>query len=497
MPDGDGEGMMGRSWIGIAFALMVAMPAGAARLTVTASKGETLYSKSSSPDCTALSATADAALPFNVVRLRATLPPGVPPEQVRFQWSLPVPNVGVFAADEDLGPDAQSSVVRTLCADVGNQCLLTAEQLAVYNRPTILWLAPTCDALSDDTSKPASGGRVRINVKAFRGKRKAGKGNVTVGWGRTARATLLVADQGRPFRDGIGKPAESIYLNPIFGALLDTGGAALPAISSFDFDSAGGDAESTPGGCGVDPSLPACTAPGEILYSAAGKYSARLDVGFEDGSALCDKLTVTIRTAPIPFSVDVTTSPPPGTFEPGQSVGLRVRVRNTSDPGTGGNILITGNAATCTSEVKVGDSTLQKTTQIDLQHCSASVSQPCMTDADCAPPECPTCEGGEVCLTSDHCRTRLGGGTPIGCANDIDCQPPRCRECDPGDTCVKVLPAPSIFLGVGDVFDVVDSTVQVDNTLPSPARVTDTWTANTFNAGSEMDAIKYTIGPKR
>jgi len=57
-----------------------------------------------------------------------------------------------------------------------------------------------------------------------------------------------------------------------------------------------------------------------------------------------------------------------------------------------------------------------------------------------------------------------------------------------------VLPLSSIFLGVGDAVDLVEARVVVGNSLPSPARITDTWTAHTVNAGSETDVLKYSIG---
>jgi len=59
-----------------------------------------------------------------------------------------------------------------------------------------------------------------------------------------------------------------------------------------------------------------------------------------------------------------------------------------------------------------------------------------------------------------------------------------------------VLPLEQIFLGVGDSVDLVKSTIPVINTLPASARVTDTWTAHTFNAGDDSDVVKYKIAPR-
>ena len=85
---------------------------------------------------------------------------------------------------------------------------------------------------------------------------------------------------------------------------------------------------------------------------------------------------------------------------------------------------------------------------------------------------------------------------PIGCASDADCQPPRCRFCSSADSCIQVLPVRQIFLGVGDSVDLVESAIAVANTLLAPARVTDTWTVHTFNAGDDADAVKYKIAPR-
>jgi hypothetical protein len=490
--------MSGRT-IGVALAvgMVFASPALSARITVTASKTQLLYSQSASPDANELSKVADAQLPLFVVRLTATPPPGVPPDQVRFQWKSPAPDAGLLAADVDLGATGQASVERTLCANVGNESILTAEQLPVYGLPTILWFAPTCDSLPDNTAKAFNGARVRFEAQAFLGNRRLGKGAVSVDYGRLATVALLVSDSpNQPFRDGIGKPGgEKIFIDPAFGVRLDTRGATLPPIDRYVIDSGESDTGSATQ-CAFDASLAACTPPGEILYSAGGKFVASVRGEVSDGSALCDKLTVNVRTTTISSKLDVTTSPKGPTFAAGSSVNLRVKLHNTSPPGSGGSILLLGNILDCQTDVKVGKSTLSKTTHIDLQHCSATVSQPCDSNADCTTPTCPTCESGEVCLTSDHCST-ITGDEVIGCVTDRDCQPPRCGLCSQSDTCVKVLPIKTIFLGVGDSVDLVDSTVQVDNTLPSAAAVTDTWTAHPFNSIDETDVFKYRIGKQR
>jgi len=470
----------------------------AARLTVTASRTEALYSQTDEPDCTDLSkrgTPGNPDLPFHVVRLSVDSP--VTDGSVRYQWSEPSPAAGVFAADLDLGGDDQTRLIRSLCTELGNACVLTGEALALYDRPTILWVAPTCDKLPDDTTRAFPGDRVRFDVRAFRGKQRAGKGSVTVGYGRLASATMLVADGPyQDFRNGNGKPdGEKIFINPAFGAIVDRKGQEIPAATEFSFDTGGAGDVSDTSPCEEFPGagLEACVF--SPLYDSGGKHTAVLNVNLEDGSALCDKLTVNVRTAPLSFELEVTTQPSPAAFVPGDPVKgnplLRVRARNTSEPGKGHGIVFVGNVLTCETEAKVSGTTLTRTTKIDLQHCSATVSQACDANSDCQSDRCPTCEVGEVCLSSDHC-----DGSSLGCVTDRDCEPPRCGFCDPGTTCVKVLPLSSVSIGPGETVDFIDSNVSLINVLTTPAKIKETWTARSFNAGDATTLKRYKIKPR-
>ena len=58
--------------IGVFVQLASAVPARAS-VTLTASRTSMLYSSSAGPDCSELSKAMDAALPFNVTRLRVTV----------------------------------------------------------------------------------------------------------------------------------------------------------------------------------------------------------------------------------------------------------------------------------------------------------------------------------------------------------------------------------------------------------------------------------------
>ncbi len=489
------------------FAVAVMLPtlaaeAEAARLTVTASRSEILYAQTAEPDCTDLAnrgLPGKPDLPLHVVRLSVEQP--VTDGSVRYQWSEPAPAVGVFAADLDLGPDDQTRLIRSFCAELGNACVLTGEALALYDRPTILWVAPTCDVIPKDTTRPYRGDRVRFAVRAFQGKRRVGRGSVEVGYGRLASTTLLVADPPYvSFRDGHGKSdGEKTFLNVAFGAAVDPMGQTL-TVTKVNFD---------PGESGKVSDVPPCDDPDingtgliacddSTLYDTGGKHTAKLQVDLDDGSALCDNLTVNVRVSPHSIELDVSTTPKSSVFIPGDptrgSPALRVRARNTSPDVIGGGVLFTGNVLSCETEAKVGGTTLTRKTQIDLQHCSATVSQACNDDGDCQTDKCPTCQAGEVCLTSDHCSGP--NSFIVGCANDRDCEKPRCPFCDFGETCVKVLPISRIFLAPGDSVDLVDSTVNLINILTSPAKIKETWTSHSFNAGDASDSIRYTIKPR-
>jgi len=164
---------------------------------------------------------------------------------------------------------------------------------------------------------------------------------------------------------------------------------------------------------------------------------------------------------------------------------------SSPDPFRGGCRPFVGNVLTCETEAKVSGTTLTRTTKIDLQHCSATVSQACDANSDCQSDRCPTCEVGEVCLSSDHC-----DGSSLGCVTDRDCEPPRCGFCDPGTTCVKVLPLSSVSIGPGETVDFIDSNVSLINVLTTPAKIKETWTARSFNAGDATTLKRYKIKPR-
>lgn len=458
--------------------MVAANVARAARLTVNASRTETLNAGNGTAVCSDLSKTPDANLPFHIVRLEAT-PPANATGPVRYEWSLPNPNVGMLVADEDIPNGEQAPVIHALCAEIGNECELTADQLTVYQKPTILWVAPTCDAsLPTNALQPYRGGRVSIGVRAFSGKKKLGKGAVSIGYGRIASATLTVNG-----KTGLNTPVRS-GIEAEFVSTVDPMGVTLPPIDSHDFSNGDGDSSSVPG--------PGLQGQAVLEYNTAGKHVGTLTVNMHDGSALCDNIAVDVLASDNRIKLDVKTNPPPGTFRPGDprsgTVALHVRVTNTSDPRVArGGVLFEGaGVLTCDTEVRVGDSKLTKTTSIDFEHCSVTVDQSCASDADCNSNACPECQPGETCLASSHCAFTGASGFDVrGCVRDSDC--------GPGGQCVLVLPVQSLTLGIGQSAELLTSTVPIANVLPGTAKVTDTWTVHARNAPDDTDVVKYSI----
>jgi hypothetical protein len=453
-----------------------------AGVSVTAARVELLNAGGGEPDCSALFAQQDpAALPLHVTRLTA-IPDGAPGGPVRFQWRLPEPQQGLLLADQDIPPDEQAGVIRTICTELGNGCVLTAEQLKVYDKPTILYVAPGCDALPEQAFKRYHGGRVRIRVKASAGRKKLGRGSIRIGYGRTASLSLtLDGKTGDGVRNGV-----AAQLREQFAATIDPAGVALPPVARYRFDNGDGDTATAAGG--------ALQATAVLTYSTAGKHVATAEATLGDGSALCDNLLANVESAVNRIRVEVSRTPKRGSYRPGDpaigTVSVRVRVKNTGNRQQGSAVLLEGaSVLTCDTEVRTGSTTLTRSTQIDFQHCSATVEQPCQSDADCRVAQCSECAAGEICLASSHCaNTGLDVGVPLGCTTDADC-----TRFDPTDTCVTVLPVSSVLIPLGKSVDLVSAVVPLANTLAGPAKVTETWTARAQNAPEDSVVDRYTI----
>jgi len=468
------------------FQVSLAAPLEAA-VQLTATRAETLYAADAMPDCSKLSKLPDDGLPLSVVRLRAQAD-GAPAAQTTFRWSMRGRDFGLLVADLDIGPSAQSAAVAGLCAEFGDACVLTPDKLPFYTRSSILWVAPTCDILPKTPFKPFRGGTSQVFVVAETGRRKLGRASVKIGYGHTASVTLYADGQ-----DGVGNrggiPSD---INPQFGAAVSPNGVTLPAPNKFEFGTGTGESSS------VDPA--ACRTPGsnllfaacktDFLYTQAGKFVATVAEKFMDGSALCDSVGVRILSATIIPRLVVELTPKRATFASGDSVNLRVRLVNASPRVGGSGILLIGEGVlTCDEAANVRTVEQTKKTVFDLQHCSGTANQGCTRDADCNPLFCQACGQDETCLTQSHCSATL----TRPCQHDSDCAQSACPTCKEDETCIQVLATPAIVVPVGGSVDLINGPVALHNVFPDPAKLMDTWTVHTFNAGMDDTKVKYRI----
>jgi hypothetical protein len=445
-----------------------------------------LYSADTNFNCSDLHALAmsdPATLPYNVVRLTAQ---AVGADT--YTWSLPKPQVGFLLADDDLGPQETTAAIRGFCSEFGNACLLTKKSLKTYNKPTVLYAAPTCDVLPKDTSKPFAGGSVMIKVAAKAANKKLGKASTEVRWGAqdptAGTVTLWVNYPGNPI-PAVRTAANGDHVESVQGfALTDfnavptpLGLPGLPAITSFQF-SFGGSGSSEPS-C-PDDETRVCT---ELEAPTAGKLFSTVVARLADGSALCDALNVQVGVCPRKAQVQIIRVPSKRTYKSGDLVRLRVRFANLSVNRPGCGLLLSGaNVLGCSATFKLGKTQETKSDQWDLQHCSTSADVTCQTDADCAPL-------GETCLNYSHCSQTLARP----CSSDSECGQDVCPTCKEDETCIHVLEIPAIDVEPGQAVDLVDETVTLKNEIGSPVGISETWTANAFPGTSASAGIKYQI----
>jgi hypothetical protein len=495
------------SVVAVLAALIPAIRAGAA-VTLTVSRPELLYSQSADPDCSALHGLDDPDLPFNVVRLTANVDGGPFPKGLAYHWSIPKAAEGLLAADLDLGPGAQNFALAGMCAEFGNECVLTEGRARFYNEPTVFFVAPTCAVLPKTTERAFHGGATKVKLKVKSGKRTVGKVAAKIGWGRSGQIVLFAQGFNGRFDDGIGEP-NGVHVPAITPAAARVTEHPNPepagGIQTYFFD---GEAFNTVGvdGC-ADPALAAqgfdaCGV--EIILKEKGHAFPTVEARYDDGSALCDILEVRAGPCSPRAKLDVIPRPRRPVYDPADParsvVDLTVRLRNESRPENGlpaCTFLLRGaNVLSCTSKITVGGIEELLNTRFDLKHCSVTTDQGCLGNADCAAPRCGTCQEGEVCLTQSHCSESLGRP----CQTDRDCrasgQNPPCPNCQPKETCVHVIdvPAADILIPPGQFFDLVHDTKTMQNVLPDVANVADTWTANIFLPEASADAkLRYKI----
>jgi hypothetical protein len=474
--------------------------AASGQIGLTASRSSMLYAAQANPDCSMLSKTDDAALPFYVARLRVV---GAPAGgSVRYHWSMKKSDKGLLAADLDLGTGGQSSApaaVSGMCADFGSACILTGQKLDFYNENHILWVAPTCDVLPKDTSKQFHGGVSHVRVKVTDGRRKVGQATAKLDWGKNGSVTLFIQDMERPprFEDGIGRHDPiPVFANPLFAFRITSPNPGPPGSMTMQI---GGGTLAAPTAC---PGFDGC---GEVDFPSAGRIILTLTLIFEDGSALCDNILVRVATCSAKGRLEVIPKPKLAVYDPSNpsrsTVDLTVRLRNISQP-EGGlpacNFLLRGaDVLTCSAAIQVGSAKDTATTSFDLRHCSVTTDQGCDTDAECS---CDRCKPGEICLTQPHCSQTF----TKQCGNNEDCRntgsSPPCPACKENESCVRVLQSTGtdIFVTPGKSVDLLHEPVTLRNELSSTAKITDTWTANVLIPGiSASKKLKYGIRSRR
>src|SRR6266446_479575 len=314
--------MLRTAWT-LGFLVLVSTAASAAVSIVPAPRTELLYSTSTSVDCTKLHAIADSTkLPFNIVRLQAQIDGATPDPSVRLQWSFKRKAFGALAADEDLGPMGNIPSVTAMCANFGDQCMLTGDQLSKYDRDTILYVAPTCTELQRDPSKPFKGGTVRIAVRAFSGRRKLGKATTTLGFGHEGSTTLFVSrfPDGK-FEDGIGRTAVVTYVNPIYAAtVVQPQGVTNPPTRYSVSGGLGGFAMGP--GCSLD-DFAACQqfeqSGQKGIMTLATIFEQEVEVDHDQNtfeSALCDNISIVVALCNPDAKLEVIPSPKRSVYDP-------------------------------------------------------------------------------------------------------------------------------------------------------------------------------------
>jgi hypothetical protein len=483
----------GVQWSAIGLALMLNALVGRAEAAVSLSASRTslLYSQNANPDCSMLHAiTDDAKLPFYVARLRTTVEGAPAGDPVVYRWALPAKAKGLLAADLDLTPGGATSSITGMCAEFGNACVLTADKQRFYNEPTIFFVAPTCDVLPTKPAKQFHGGTSKVKVSVSAGNRKIGKATITLGWGQNGEVVLSVLDVQGTFEDGIGKP-NGVNVSAVTVAAASITQQPNPApqggIRTYAFGGQGPVQGAEATSCQF-PQFDACV---ELVGLSAGRSFPTVEVRYVDGSSLCDNIGVQVGTCAANPKLQVIPKPKRSTYDPANvntsTVDLTIRLKNASQR-EGGlppcNFLLRGaNVLSCMESLNVGGVKDTQTTQFDLQHCSQTTTQPCVSNADCSSTSCGACIPGETCLTQSHCSQTF----TMPCSSNNDCEStgdnPPCTDCKPDETCIRVLQVPTgagVTVPVGKSFDLFHQTVQMRNVLPDTAKIKDTWRATVF-----------------
>jgi hypothetical protein len=270
----------------------------------------------------------------------------------------------------------------------------------------------------------------------------------------------------------------------LFSALLDQGlVAALPSPpEQYVFANGEGDEEATDT-CAFPGAVPGSQACTRLQYDSSGRFVASVSVNLEDGGAVCDNVRTRIGTCIARPKLKVIRKPNRDRYTSGDLVDLTVRLINNSPKQNGCRFGFTANILQCAAEFKLGTLEENRSTNFQLPNCKES-GLVCDDDLQCG--------ADGPCLTESHCSIT----TTQPCTGDNECALNRCPTCQPNERCERVLDVNlDLFNGLnpGDSVDLLQETVELKNIIKGKAKIKETWTGNTFNAGSASDSISYRI----
>lgn len=462
----------------VAATVLVGAGSASAAVTLTASRTDTLYTTDTQFDCGELARTVDGELPYNVVRLHAEDDTG---QATSFRWKLPKPNVGFLMPDD---PEVDSSAagafaVQGFCTEVGSGCILTADTIKSYRRPTILWAAPTCETGLPRTTRAQFGGdSVTIRVKADGQRGRGAKTTVDVGYGRLGTPVLWVSNLDRQPDNGIGKDQILTTLLPTFSVTLESSIVPPLPIKDFLFDNGGGSVVSATG-CTADHAAPGSAACTIIPYDGLGPFFPRVEMRLEDDSAYCDNAKTRVATCQVNTNLQVTRAPSKQTYRSGEQGEVTVTLHNRAPAGNGCTFVF--HRLTCQTEVKRGEFTARASHTFEPARCEGDRFVFCETDEECG-------ERGP-CLSESHCSVT----TDQLCTTDGECSPRRCPACQAEETCIRVIQVPEVILP-GESVEMLRETVELRSVLPGKTSVAETWTIEElFGRGNDTAAYRYKI----
>ena len=409
-----------------------------AAVTVTTSLSETLYSTVQNEDCSKLHALKDQGtgggmdeLPMNIVRVHATVP-GVPDDQVTFHWSLEKPISGVLIADKDIAGNQSATVIQGICAKFGSE---VGGPCVLSGDGLRAYSQPSILWIAPTCDiLPTNTGKPfhggRVRFKVKAVQGKRKLGKGAANVGFGRVASVTLFVDGK---NGLHKPSGIAGgFRRTFSANTNPNGQTLPQVREYVFVNGGGDTMTVMDSrspCTIDRRDFAACA--TMDYEAAGKYLATLQEVFVDDSALCDNLTVQVLPCAARGDVQISRRPHPDAYTPGS-------------PKNG-------------------------TVDVTVRLRNRSIAEGGL-------PPCDFVLASDTLSCSEEAEFSGGTSTKTTAFSFFELNLPT-------DT---VRPGHSLVLFHRD-------NVPLFNILSDAAKMTDTWTANTVNAGSYDGMDKYRI----